>query len=127
MRPMVRRKFLRLASLAAGASATSLFSQSKASLSPDKPVLVPSGRDRESREHTVGVSHTTYKVLTAETQGAMFVMEQANAKKGGPNQHLHHDQDELFYVMEGEYIVEVGSVRFHLKAGDCVLGPRSSS
>jgi len=31
----------------------------------------------------VGVSSTTYKVLTAETSGTMFVMEQANAKKGG--------------------------------------------
>jgi mannose-6-phosphate isomerase-like protein (cupin superfamily) len=71
------------------------------------------------------VSATTYKVLTAETAGAMFVMEQANAKKGGPTRHLHYSQDELFYVMEGEYVVEIGPDRFHLKAGDCVLGPRN--
>jgi len=38
--------------------------------------------------------------------------------------HLHHDVDELFYSLEGEYIVEVGSDSFHLKPGDCVLGPR---
>ena len=82
------------------------------------------GTDRERKVRTVGVSSTTYKVLTAETAGAMFVMEQANAKKGGPSRHLHFSQDELFYVMEGEYLVEIGTERFHLKAGDCVLGPR---
>lgn len=26
--------------------------------------------------------------------------------------------------MEGDYIVEIGLERFHLKSGDCVLGPR---
>lgn len=30
----------------------------------------------------------------------------------------------MFYVLEGDYIVEIGSERFHLRAGDCVLGPR---
>lgn len=89
-----------------------------------KPILVGAGTDREGKSRSVGVSKTTYKVLTAETAGAMFVMEQANAKKGGPSRHLHVDQDELFYVLEGEYIVEIGAERYHLKAGDCVLGPR---
>ena len=124
MSRIVRRKFLKLTALAAATPAASLLSHSQATPSAGKPVLVPSGKDRENRDHAVGVSHTTYKVLTAETGGAMFVMEQANAKKGGPNLHLHHGQDELFYILEGEYIVEIGSNRFHLKAGDCVLGPR---
>jgi mannose-6-phosphate isomerase-like protein (cupin superfamily) len=86
--------------------------------------MVSAGSDREGKIRTVGVSNTTYKVLTADTSGAMFVMEQANEKKGGPPRHLHFSQDELFYVLEGEYFVEVGTERFHLKAGDCVLGPR---
>jgi mannose-6-phosphate isomerase-like protein (cupin superfamily) len=89
-----------------------------------QPILVKAGADHDGTSHTVGVSATTFKVLTAETAGAMFVMEQANAKKGGPSRHYHFDQDELFYVLEGEYVVEVGSERFNLSAGDCVLGPR---
>jgi mannose-6-phosphate isomerase-like protein (cupin superfamily) len=93
--------------------------------STTKGVLVAAGTDREGKLHTVGVSATTYKVLSAETAGAMFVMEQANAKKGGPTRHLHYSQDELFYVMEGEYILEIGSDRFRLKEGDCALGPRN--
>jgi len=117
-----RRTFLQLAATAIPAS--SLLAQTSGTVQAAKPVLVSAGADREGKVHAVGVSSTTYKVLTAETSGAMFVMEQANSKKGGPTRHRHFSQDELFYVMEGEYIVEVGSERFHLKAGDCVLGPR---
>ena len=122
MEQIRRRSFLQ--SAAATASATSLLGRAVDPVTSSKPSLVLAGTDRLSKSRTVGVSATTYKVLTAETAGAMFVMEQANAKKGGPNRHLHFAQDELFNVLEGEYIVEVGSERYHLRAGDCVLGPR---
>ena len=101
-----------------------LLAQSSKADTALKPALVSAGADRQGKSRSVGVSATTYKVLTAETAGAMFVMEQANATKGGPPRHLHFSQDELFYVLEGEYIVEIGAERFHLKEGDCVLGPR---
>ena len=120
--PMQRRSFLELAALAL--PAVSGLAQT-AERSPDrKASLVPAGQDREGKTHAVGVSSTTYKVLTSETGGAMFTMEQLNHRHGGPNRHLHHGEDELFYVMEGEYLVEVGGDTFHLLAGDCVLGPR---
>jgi quercetin dioxygenase-like cupin family protein len=122
MRPLRRRSFLKIA--AAAIPGSTLLSQTMAPAPSAKAVKVPAGSDREGKTHSVGVSSTTYKVLTAETSGAMFVMEQANQKKGGPPRHRHFSQDELFYVLEGEYVVEVGSERFHLQAGDCVLGPR---
>ena len=115
-----RRSFLR--------GATSIIAlvltQAAAAWAQLKPARVARGEDREQKPRSVGVSATTFKVLTAETNGAMFVMENANSAKGGPPRHLHHDVDELFYVLEGEYVVEVGSERFALKAGECVLGPR---
>ena len=119
-----RRSFLQIVAAVLAVSGEYVRGQSVVNNSTGTGVLVLAGKDREGKEHAVGVSHTTYKVLTAETAGAMFVMEQSNAKKGGPTRHLHHGQDELFYVIEGEYVVEIGSDRFHLKAGDCVLGPR---
>ena len=85
---------------------------------------VPAGSDREGRARQIGISATTYKVLTRETGGALFAIEQANARPGGPPLHIHHGEDELFYAIEGEYIVQVGDRKFPLKAGDCVLGPR---
>ena len=89
-----------------------------------KVARVPAGEDREGKKRAIGLSSTTYKVLTEETSGALFVMEQSNRTKGGPPRHLHRQQDELFFCIEGEYVVEIGPERFQLRAGDCVLGPR---
>jgi mannose-6-phosphate isomerase-like protein (cupin superfamily) len=52
------------------------------------------------------------------------VIENTNRAKGGPARHLHIEQDELFYVLEGEYLIEVGQERFNLKPGDSILAPR---
>jgi uncharacterized cupin superfamily protein len=54
-------------------------------------------------------------------------MEHHHTSKGGPRLHLHHNEDEWFYVIEGEYIAEVGGKLHHLKAGDSLLGPRGVS
>jgi quercetin dioxygenase-like cupin family protein len=45
-------------------------------------------------------------------------------KKGGPPRHLHHEQDEWFYAVKGEFVVEIGSQRFRLAPGDSILAPR---
>lgn len=91
-----------------------------------RPALasVAAGADRLGMKRQIGVSATTYKVTTSETRGALFVLEQANKRRGGPPLHIHHGEDELFYVLEGDYLVQVGDRRYPLKAGDCILGPR---
>lgn len=87
-------------------------------------VKVAAGQDRFGQARQIGVSATTFKIASGDTDGRLFVIEQANTVKGGPPRHLHHDQDELWYVLAGEYVVEIGSERHLLKPGDCVLGPR---
>ena len=121
MKEMQRRSFVQLALAAFPLTA---LAQTAKVATIAKPVRVPAGMDREEKKRSIGLSSTTYKVLTQDTGGALFVMEQSNQKKGGPPRHLHHNEDELFYSMEGEYVVEIGSERFHLKPGDSVLGPR---
>ncbi len=93
---------------------------------PAAPVVarVPAGADRLGENHTIGVSSTSFKVLTQDRGGSLFLMEHTNQKKGGPPRHLHHNEDEWFYAVEGEYIVEVGSERFQLKSGDSILALR---
>ena len=86
-----------------------------------KPVRVPSGEDRLGERHVIGVSSTAFKVLTDDSASALFVIEHASRKKGGPPRHLHHNENEWFYVLEGEYIAEIGSERFQLKPGDSIL------
>jgi len=64
------------------------------------------------------------KVATQDTGGAFFLTEQPSGQKGGPPKHFHLEEDEWFYCLAGEYIVEVGNQRFELKPGDSILGPR---
>ena len=87
-------------------------------------IKVAAGQDRFGKTRRIGVSATTFKIAAADTAGALFVIEQANTVKGGPPRHLHHDQDELWYVLAGDYVVEIGSERHQLTPGDCILGPR---
>jgi quercetin dioxygenase-like cupin family protein len=65
------------------------------------------------------------KVSTRDSQGALFMAEQPITRRGaGPPKHYHEAQDEWFYCLAGEYVVEIGDRRFRLAAGDSVLGPR---
>ena len=118
-----RRSFLR-----AGIATFPLALLGQTSQPSTHPLLtrVAAGADRFGEHHTLGVSTTDFKVATGDARGGLFVMEHTNVKKGGPGRHLHHNEDEWFYVVEGEYVVEVGTERFGLKAGDSVLGPRET-
>ncbi|MBC7810357.1 MAG: cupin domain-containing protein [Burkholderiales bacterium] len=88
------------------------------------PILkVAAGEDQFGEFRGLGVSLITFKVLSPEPDG-LLVLENTFHAKGGPGRHLHHEQDEWFYVVEGEFIIEVGEERFELKPGDSLLAPR---
>ena len=70
------------------------------------------------------ISDFFFKVSTDDSHGSLVVVETVQHAKGGPPRHLHYDQDEWFYALEGEYILEVGQERFRLKPGDSAFGPR---
>ena len=126
MKKMERRSFLAaaVAALPVGLLPVALRGQSSGTTSTKKAVHVPEGEDRLGEHHSIGVNTTAFKVLTEDSGGGLFVIQHASLKKGGPPRHLHHNEDEWFYVLEGNYIVEVGTERFELKAGDSLLGPR---
>ncbi len=91
----------------------------------DQAVRVAAGSDRFGKKRKVfGTLPITYKVSSQDTGGNLLIVEQNNAQKGGPPRHLHHQQDEWFYVIGGEYLVEIGGEKHHLRPGDCVLAPR---
>lgn len=71
-----------------------------------------------------GAMPLTVKVRSADTAGGLLVVEQTNDVRGGPPRHVHHAQEEWFYVVEGVYAVEVGARRHRLQAGEAVLAPR---
>lgn len=86
--------------------------------------VVSAGQDRFGEVHTLGFSSIGFKVSPADTGGGLFVMEHGKLGKGGPFRHLHPEQDEWMYAMEGEFRVEVGDEKVTLKPGDSVLMPR---
>jgi len=57
-------------------------------------------------------------VSTKDTEGDLCIYNTVRQEKGGPALHLHHKQDEWFYVMKGEFVVKVGDDTFTLKPGD---------
>ena len=87
---------------------------------------VPAGRDRfrGKRREVFGSRVIDTKVSALDNDGGLCVTEIIDVEKGGPARHLHHEQDEWFYVVEGRYIIEVGEERYELGAGDSVLAPR---
>jgi quercetin 2,3-dioxygenase len=90
-----------------------------------RAVRVERGVDRFGQQRTMaGANQITYKVSSQDTNGGLFILEQVSLRKGGPPRHLHHGQDEWFYVMEGEYVFEVGQERLRLPPGDSLLAPR---
>lgn len=64
------------------------------------------------------------KVSAKDTGGELCIYDTIRHTKGGPALHLHHHQDEWFYVMRGEFVVKVGEETFHLRPGDSAFGPR---
>jgi mannose-6-phosphate isomerase-like protein (cupin superfamily) len=58
------------------------------------------------------------------SSGAVAVLEvQTSADEGSPL-HVHHVENEWFYVFEGEYEIKVGNEIFHLKAEGSIYAPK---
>jgi mannose-6-phosphate isomerase-like protein (cupin superfamily) len=91
---------------------------------PMHAVRVGRGEDRFGERHGLGSGGLAYKVTTEDSRGALLVVELTHPVPGGPARHLHHAQDEWFYVVEGEYVAEVGAERFRLAQGDSLFAPR---
>ena len=88
------------------------------------PILrLAAGQDQYGEYRGLGVSYIAFKVCPLDTTGVL-VLENTFHAKGGPPRHLHYDQDEWFYAVEGEFIIEIGQDRITLNPGDSVFAPR---
>lgn len=122
-----RRSFLKAAAAAAlplAARPATVFAVS-VNAEPPVPVhLVGAGQDAFGEVRPSGFSTIQFKVPTQQTNGGLLIIEHSNLVKGGPPRHLHYEQEEWFYVLEGEVLFEVGEQRLQLKHGESVLAPR---
>ena len=88
-----------------------------------EPFLVAADQDRFGEQRGLGVSTITFKVMPSDSKD-VFIIENTFHAKGGPARHLHYEQDEWFYIVEGEFAMEIGEDRFRLTPGDSIFGPR---
>lgn len=84
---------------------------------------VAAGEDRFGEYRGLGISFIAFKVCPQDSS-SLLILENTFHAKGGPSRHLHYNQDEWFYIVEGEFIFEVGQEKFRLKPGDSTLVPR---
>ena len=124
---MKRNTFLRTC-MAVGAGLTApmnIFANWKRRNRVEKGIRVAAGKDRFEKPIALFEGDTFYtKVGTKDTDGDVFVFESTRIKEGGPSYHLHFEQDEFWYVVQGEFLFKIGEETFTAKAGDTVFGPR---
>lgn len=100
--------------------------QSEAAAPPRKGFIVKAG-DARFGTHTPfkGINPNDLKVSAKDTNGMLSVFEYIGREKTGPALHVHFEQDELFYVVEGNYRFQVGDKTLLAGPGDTVFGPRN--
>jgi len=73
----------------------------------------------------VTINTLDIKISGKDNENDLAVFEQTGlTPKGGPALHIHPNQDEWFYVIEGNYLFQVGEENYQMNAGDTIFLPR---
>ena len=123
---MQRRTFLAstLATATVATASTSVLTRAHAETKNDG-FIVKKGKNRSGKPTPfMAVNPNDAKISAKDTKDQLSMFEYVGTQKIGPPLHLHYDQDEVFYVVEGEYIFQLGDTKSVLKAGDTIFLPR---
>src|SRR5215475_8710386 len=84
------------------------------------------GRGRQSLKESVWYSGhlLTFLATGEDTQGQFALIEIVGRKGNVPPPHIHHREDETFYLLEGELTVSVGDRIIKATPGTMVFLPR---
>ena len=93
------------------------------STSQTAPAPLVSILANESRRWFLG-SQAWIRVGTEQSGGSLAIVEHLIPPAAESPWHLHHTQDESFYVLDGQVTVIVGNKRWTLGPGDYAFGPR---
>jgi quercetin 2,3-dioxygenase len=122
---MQRRKFVQTSIAAVPLVSLSALTQAFTT-PPVKGFVVKAGQDRFNAPiKAFGISPNLVKISAKDTNGQLAAFEYEGFAKMGPPLHLHLKQDETFYVLEGEYLFQVGEQKHTLRAGDTIFLPRN--
>lgn len=62
--------------------------------------------------------------VTSEASGGAFTLFEEVPPLADTPLHVHRDEDELFYILEGEHVIRVGDADFPVGPGGVVFAPR---
>ncbi len=93
----------------------------------NKGFVVKSGQNRfGEKTQLIGHNPVDIKVSTKDTDGALSISEYTGYTKGGPPLHIHPAQDEVFIILEGEHLFQLGDTQYRLTTGDTIFIPRNT-
>jgi len=123
---MKRTKFIQSIITFTALIVTPISVSAKKLFSPrDKGFKVDAGKSHSGKNISLFDGDTFFtKVSGKDTNGDLFVFESIRSNEGGPPLHYHYEQDEWWYVLQGEFLFKIGEESFTAKAGDSVFGPR---
>ncbi len=125
---MKRNKFIVSMLAAATFSVSAKSTNKKPNSRTDKGFKVKAGEGRihgNIRLKGVNSNILNLKISGKDTDGGFAVFEQISLSQGkGTPLHIHHFQDEIFYVIEGEYYFQVGEEKFKMYAGETIFLPK---
>jgi quercetin dioxygenase-like cupin family protein len=72
----------------------------------------------------LGITLATIKATGEETEGRYTLIEVVEPEGAEAPLHVHHREDEAFWVLEGELTFEVGNEMIKASPGSFLFGPR---
>ena len=95
-----------------------------ATIAPDRNRLGYVLDDKEGEAFWLLGMLQTIKIGSDDTAGQLGLIEVVVPAGSGSPWHVHPEEDEWFYVLEGEMTVWVADTRHSLKAGSFAFGPK---
>jgi len=92
---------------------------------PTVPFAVQSGEGTEL-PIPMGGGKVSVKATTEQTNGSMTVLEFVIGPQQGPALHTHLREDELWFVLEGDFRFKAGAAMLRASTGGMAFGPRGT-
>jgi quercetin dioxygenase-like cupin family protein len=121
---MERKKFLQTSFGAAALMV--LATTAKAYQVAKKPFKIAAGKGRFGESFLYkGKNPNDIKVSGKDTHDQLAMFEYIGYEKTGPSLHVHFYQDEVFYVVDGNFRFVVGNDTMVMNPGDTIFLPRN--
>src|SRR5215813_11488974 len=116
---MQRRTLLSMFGVAAVTPLLSFADTPRSNVVTTKP-----GESRFPFTSTEQAKRTPCKLTSADSGGACSIFEMSVFPRSGPSLHVHHREDEWYYVLTGEFLFKLGGVDYTLPQGASIWAPR---